>query len=69
VPAFLLSRLAAVVALGPSRWRADCPLCGEELRILRMDSGALALACQGGCPARRVVAALGLQLADLGAAA
>ncbi len=57
----LLGRLPAVVALGRDHWRADCPACGDTLRVRRL-GGALIVACSGGCLPRRVVAAVGLDL-------
>lgn len=65
----LLSRLRAVVALGPDRWRADCPICDEQLRVSWLPGGGLALACAGGCPGRRIAAALGLTMDALDRAA
>lgn len=64
----LLSRLDRVV---PTRrgWRAPCPACGgrsPKLSIAEaVDTGAVLVRCFAGCSAGEVVAAVGLQVADL----
>jgi hypothetical protein len=64
----LLSRLDRVVA-NRRGWRAPCPACSgrsPKLSIAEaVDTGAVLLRCFAGCSAGEIVAAVGLQLADL----
>lgn len=60
----VLDRLPAVVSIGLDSWRATCPACGERLTITRAGADVFVI-CSDGCSARRVLAAIGLQLDDL----
>jgi hypothetical protein len=54
---------------GPDRWRARCPAHGgsnpSALSVGIGDNGAVLLKCWSGCDVDAVVAALGLDVADL----
>ncbi len=54
----LLSRLAAVVALGPGHWRARCPACGEARLDVLLLAGEWIYACAAGCLGRTIRARL-----------
>lgn len=63
----LLNRLDGLRQTGPDKWRARCPAHGSRgLTLAIKDSGeSLLLHCHAGCGAADVLAATGLELADL----
>ena len=64
----LLPRLEAVKETGPGRWSARCPAHDDKhpsLTIKETDDGTLLVRCWAGCPVSDIVAAAGLDLADL----
>lgn len=65
----LLSRLDAVHQVGHGRWRARCPAHDgknrDVLSVGETSDGTVLLKCFHGCSAAEVVAAVGLELADL----
>ena len=68
----ILSRLERVKSTGPGRWSACCPgplhNHGDKnpsLSIAVGDDGRVLLKCFAGCDVASIVAALGLELADL----
>lgn len=64
----LLDRLDKVRATGPGRWLACCPAHRDRtpsLSIRESDAGAALLHCFAGCPTSAVLAAVGLEFADL----
>jgi hypothetical protein len=64
----VLDRLERVKATGPSRWIAACPAHQDRspsLSVRETDDGRLLLYDFGGCSIEDVLAAIGLQLADL----
>ncbi|MDN3518320.1 hypothetical protein QWY84_11915 [Aquisalimonas lutea] len=64
----LLRRLESVKATGPSRWAARCPAHDDRspsLSVRECGDGTVLLHCFAGCPAGDVLAAVGLDLADL----
>jgi hypothetical protein len=64
----LLPRLDRVIGRGPGNWMACCPAHRDQspsLSIRELDDGRVLIWCFGGCSAAEVVAAVGLDLADL----
>jgi hypothetical protein len=64
----LLAGLAGVRRTARDRWSASCPAHRDRqpsLSVRELDDGRVLLHCFGGCPVDEVVAALGLELADL----
>lgn len=64
----VLSRLEGVRGAGPGRWVARCPAHEDHtpsLGIRETPDGKVLLRCWAGCPTGAVLAALGLQWADL----
>ena len=64
----LLDRLEAVRRTGPGRWLARCPAHEDRspsLSIREADDGRVLIHCFAGCGAAEIVAAVGLDLADL----
>jgi hypothetical protein len=65
----LLSRLQHVRASGPSSWRADCPNGHSHARgslaITQADDGRVLVHCFACSDVRGILAAVGLELADL----
>jgi hypothetical protein len=64
----LLARLDSVRAHGPNGWRADCPgghSSRGALSVGESDDGRVLVRCFAGCSAAEIVAAVGLNLADL----
>ncbi len=64
----LLPRLDKVKADGKSRWKACCPAHDDKspsLRVTETEDGTVLLKCWVGCTAAEIVAAVGLQMADL----
>ena len=64
----LLSRLDRVRQTGPDRWSAPCPAHPDKtpsLRIRELPDGRVLLHCFTGCSVESVLAALGLEFADL----
>ncbi len=64
----LLSRLEGVRQTGPGRWAARCPAHEDRapsLSIRETDEGKVLLHCFVGCSNDDVLAALGLEWADL----
>lgn len=64
----LLSRLDKVRPTGPGRWLARCPAHEDRspsLSVRETDDGAALLHCFAGCPTADVLAAVGLEFADL----
>lgn len=64
----LLSRLPKVRARAPDQWSAQCPAHddkGPSLSIKETPDGRVLLHCFAGCSVDEVVAAIGLDLADL----
>lgn len=64
----LLSRLDGVRQTGPGRWLARCPAHDDRrpsLSIRETDDGTVLIHDFGGCEAVDVIAAVGLELADL----
>lgn len=65
----LLSRLRGVRATGPSSWRADCPNGHQHARgslaVSVADDGRVLLTCFACHDTPAILAALGLELADL----
>lgn len=64
----LLARLDKVRPTGPGRWLARCPAHEDRspsLSIRETDEGAALLHCFAGCTAAAVLAAVGLEFADL----
>ncbi len=64
----LLSRLDKVRPTGPGRWLARCPAHEDRspsLSVRETEQGAVLLHCFGGCPSADVLAAVGLEFADL----
>ncbi|ALY51066.1 virulence-associated protein E [Pseudomonas aeruginosa] len=64
----LLPRLDKVKADGKSRWKACCPAHDDKspsLRVTETEGGTVLLKCWVGCTAAEIVAAVGLQMADL----
>ena len=66
--AILLDRLEGVRQSGPGSWMAKCPAHEDRrpsLSVRELDDGRILLHDFAGCPANDVVAAVGLELADL----
>ncbi len=68
--AHLLERLQRVTRCSSDRWRAVCPAHEsrhhtQSLAIRELPDGTILLKCHAGCGGSDVVAAVGLQLADL----
>ena len=64
----LLSRLERVKETGPGRWSACCPAHDDRtpsLTLREVSDGTVLMKCWAGCGAADVVAAVGLDLADL----
>lgn len=64
----LLDLVDGVRATGSGTWMARCPAHDDRrpsLAVREMGDGTLLLHCFGGCNAHEVVAAIGLDLADL----
>jgi len=63
----LLSRLRKVRRAGPDSWQALCPAHDDHQPSLsiREADGKILLRCHAGCSTERIVAALGLSMADL----
>lgn len=64
----LLSRLDKVRQTGPGRWSANCPSHDDKspsLSIRELDDGRILVHCFTGCPVSDVLAAVGLEFADL----
>lgn len=64
----LLTRLDKVRPTGPGRWLARCPAHQDRspsLSVRETDDGAVLLHCFAGCPPADVLAAVGLEFADL----
>jgi hypothetical protein len=66
----LLDRLERVTQHQPDRWRAICPAHEsrhrtQSLAVRELPDGTLLIRCHAGCCAADVVAAVGLELADL----
>jgi hypothetical protein len=64
----LTARLDQVKEVAPGKWIARCPAHddkGPSLSIRELDDGRTLIHCFAGCPPADVVAAVGLQLADL----
>ncbi|MCU0928804.1 MAG: DNA primase [Burkholderiaceae bacterium] len=64
----LLGRLDKVRARGRGQWSARCPAHedrGPSLSIRELDDGRVLLHCFGGCNVHAIVAAVGLDIADL----
>ncbi|HCK82539.1 MAG TPA: CHC2 zinc finger domain-containing protein [Candidatus Competibacter sp.] len=64
----LLGRLDKVRQTGPGRWVARCPAHEDKtpsLSIRETDEGQLLIHCFTGCSASNVIAAVGLEFADL----
>lgn len=66
--ATLLDRLDKVRERGPGQWSARCPAhedAGPSLSIKEIPDGRVLIHCFAGCEVEDVVAAVGLDLADL----
>jgi hypothetical protein len=66
--ALLLGRLERVRENSPGQWLALCPAHADRnpsLSVRELDDGQILLHCFAGCPAADVMAAVGLDLADL----
>lgn len=64
----VLNAATSVHRSGPGRWSAICPAHPDRrpsLSIRELDDGRVLLHCFGGCAVDEVVAALGLEFADL----
>src|SRR5690606_34498859 len=63
----LLNRLDGLRPSGPDQWRARCPAHGSRGLTLsvRDAGGTLLVRCFAGCSVADVLAAVGLELADL----
>jgi len=64
----LISRLDRVKRVGEGRWVARCPAHGDRspsLSIRELDDGRVLLHDFGGCSVESIVAAIGMELADL----
>lgn len=64
----LLATLERVKNTGPGRWMARCPAHADRtasLSIREKDDGAALVHCFAGCTVHEIVAAAGLELADL----
>lgn len=64
----LLCKLERVKRTGPGRWMAKCPAHADRtdsLSIREKDDGAILVHCFASCTVHEVVAAAGLELADL----
>lgn len=64
----LLARLQGVKRTGEGRWLARCPAHDDRhpsLSVRETADGTVLLKCWTGCSAAEVVAAVGLELADL----
>lgn len=64
----LIDHLHGAKPCGPGQWLALCPAHEDRspsLSIRELDDGRLLLHCFAGCPVESVVAAFGLELADL----
>ena len=65
----VLARLDNPKSTGRDRWRSICPSCGgsnaSAFSIGIRDDDAVLLTCHKGCDIGQVVAAMGLDLADL----
>jgi hypothetical protein len=64
----LLARLERVKRTGPGAWRAECPAHEDRAPSLGVavgDDGRALLTCRAGCSTAAVLAAVGLELADL----
>jgi len=64
----VLGALTGVRRSGPDRWSAVCPAHHDRrpsLSVREADDGKLLIRCWAGCSVDEVVAALGLELADL----
>jgi hypothetical protein len=64
----MVGRLEGVRATGPQRWVARCPAHRDRrpsLSIAEGNDGRILLRCWAGCAVDAVVAAVGVELADL----
>jgi hypothetical protein len=64
----LLSMLHGVRRTGANRWLGLCPAHVDKrpsLSVRELDDGRVLLHCFAGCAAREVIAAAGLEMADL----
>jgi len=64
----LLSRLDKPRQIGPGRWIARCPAHADKspsLSVRELDDGRILVHCFTGCPVNDVLAAVGLEFADL----
>lgn len=64
----LLARLERVKATGPGRWNARCPAHNDKspsLAIRELEDGRILIHCFTGCSTADVLAAVGLEFADL----
>lgn len=64
----LLARLERVKTTGPGRWNARCPAHNDKspsLAIRELGDGRVLLHCFTGCSTADVLAAVGLEFADL----
>ncbi len=64
----LLSSLDKVRQTGPGRWSAKCPSHDDKspsLSIRELEDGRILVHCFTGCPVSDVLAAIGLEFADL----
>ncbi len=64
----LLSRLDKVRKTGPGRWNARCPAHDDKspsLTVRELDDGRILIHCFTGCSPADVLAAVGLEFADL----
>jgi len=64
----LLSRLDKSRPTGPGRWIAHCPAHEDRspsLSIRELDDGRVLMHCFTGCPVADILAAIGLEFADL----
>lgn len=64
----VVSKLDRVKATGSGRWIACCPAHDDKspsLAVRELDDGRVLLHCFAGCEAESILAAIGLQMADL----
>ena len=64
----LISKLDNVRRTGPGKWQACCPAHddrGPSLSITEGDDGRVLVHCFAGCSVHEIVAAVGLDIADL----
>lgn len=64
----LLSRLDKPRQTGPGRWLACCPAHADKspsMTIRELDDGRVLIHCFTGCPPADILAAVGLEFADL----